>query len=409
MGETDDPHRALKSKDVSERAAAARDLAREGSFDDVPILIELALTDKSPSVRLYTAAAAADVAMRTASAADEAQRRAVLAQIQGSDPGHNPSLLMVLAAIPEAAVVQRLGRILRDPRYDVRIGAATALRRMAVGGGADTDALLGEAFATWLAAGRHPPDAILELVQIVGEAGLSALSEQLSAAAAAGRPHGEAVVEARRRLRQRGELESYAGLWLSHGVDVMQPEPGAVVGWWLVTGAEAIASAGERVPLSLADGGARLGELPVRLVWAPHRGEEGLRVALQVGGRAYWRCTERGLIKSVESLVEQLEVIEGAGVAAAALLSTAEGVIARRLQGRLLWRSGRLAEAEAVLSELAAAKKPRAEVWWMLASVRAELGRPEAALQDVARAIEGAPKKCAWLAEATALRDRLSG
>lgn len=408
MGETDDPHAALKSKDVSERAAAARDLARDGSFDDVSVLVELATSDKSPSVRLYTAAAAADVAMRTAATATEAQRRAVVSAVQGFDPGQNPSLLMVLAAVPEPPVIKRLGRILRDPRYDVRIGAATALRRMAVSGTHDTDALLSEAFGGWLAERRHPPDAILELVQIVGEAGLGSLSEQLSGAVAAGRPHGEAVATARRRLSERREPSSYAGLWISHGVDVMQPEPEAMSDWWLVSGAEAIGAEGVSHALTIGPDGARFGAQRARLVWAPRRGEEGLAIALQLGERAYWRRTERGLIKALEALVDQLEPLPGACAGAAELLATAEGVVARRLRGRLLWRAGQLAQASEVLEALASAKKPRAEVWWWLANVRAGLGEAPAAREAIEQAIAGAPKKSAWLADAAALRDSLA-
>src|SRR3712207_6547865 len=128
MTETPDPREGLKSPDVAVRTAAARELAASGKFADVEVLVELAKTDKSPSVRLSAAAAAADIATR--SEPGPAQRKRLVELFRTFDPGHNPSLLMVLAAVPDAAGVERLGRLLRDPRQDVRNGAITALRRM---------------------------------------------------------------------------------------------------------------------------------------------------------------------------------------------------------------------------------------------------------------------------------------
>ena len=52
MGETEDPRAALGAKDVRTRAAAARDLARQGSWGDLEALVDVALGDKSTSVRL---------------------------------------------------------------------------------------------------------------------------------------------------------------------------------------------------------------------------------------------------------------------------------------------------------------------------------------------------------------------
>ena len=60
MGETEDPRQALSSKDVAIRAAATRDLARCGGWDDVVSLVQHAKEDKSSAVRLYAAASAAD-------------------------------------------------------------------------------------------------------------------------------------------------------------------------------------------------------------------------------------------------------------------------------------------------------------------------------------------------------------
>ena len=62
--ETPDPLAALKSKDISDRAAGCRDLSLTGTVENLEVLAELAASDKSPGVRLNAAAAAADILSR---------------------------------------------------------------------------------------------------------------------------------------------------------------------------------------------------------------------------------------------------------------------------------------------------------------------------------------------------------
>ena len=62
--ETVDPREGLSAKDVTTRTASARELARIGTWDDVPRLVQMATSEKSSAVRLWTAAAAADIAHR---------------------------------------------------------------------------------------------------------------------------------------------------------------------------------------------------------------------------------------------------------------------------------------------------------------------------------------------------------
>src|SRR5262245_47136144 len=100
MGETGDPRAALESDDVAVRAAGVRDLGAQGVLDDALALVDLAIQDRSPSVRLYAAAAAAEIVMR--SSLDPDDQRQILDRLKAFDPGFNPALLMVLAATPDA-------------------------------------------------------------------------------------------------------------------------------------------------------------------------------------------------------------------------------------------------------------------------------------------------------------------
>ena len=409
MAEPTGPHEALKSRDVTVRAAAARDLAKIGDVKDLPVLLDLARSDKSPSVRLYTAASAADVAIRNAASLTEADEEALLAAATGGDPGANPSLLMVLAAVPSAAVLGRLGRILRDPRYDVRAGATTTVRRMALCGGhlrpaGEPQPLepLGEAVASWLSSGRYPADATLELVRVVGEAGLSVPPEILESMVDAGRSHGEAVEEALMRLRHREQTEHWSGLWISWGVDVYQPEPELPTSWLTVEPERhrALDPEGER-PWPP--------EGPVRLVWVPRAEVEGLIPALQWGTRAYWQLEGKELTSAINGVLPTLEPSAGGSALAAGALADTEGVVAKRLRARLLWRANQAAEALPLLNELAEGKKPKGEDLFVLAHVQHALGQSKEASGTIAAAIAAAPKKCAWLEEAHALRDTLAG
>src|SRR5690606_32336998 len=126
--------------------------------------------DASPSVRLYTAAAAADIVCRMRGVNGRArltrqQRELLQTWVKTFDPGINPSLLMLLSAVADQSAVDRLGRMLKDPRNGVRAGAATALRRMSLSVAAADDMLVPMAVDKLLASRKLPADAVLDLVK----------------------------------------------------------------------------------------------------------------------------------------------------------------------------------------------------------------------------------------------------
>lgn len=410
MSETEDPRSALNDADATVRAAAARDLSRSGTPEDLPVLLTAAKTHKSPSTRLCAAAAAADIAVRHARRMSANQQKELVREVVAIDPSKNPSLLMALAAVPSRDVIRRLGRLLRDLRYDVRAGAATALRRLAVVAahqrvGLATD-LEREIAAVW-AGGKHPPDTLLELVRIAGEAGLVGLTEMLTEAA---RSPGmaEAAAEALERLAQRQDPARWTGFWVSQGVDVSQPEPEAPAGWLAIDGSEGVLSSGEPLTLALDATTATLGERPARLVWALRPGAEAPMPAILLDGVAYWLQEERSLVKSVGGYLAEIEAEPTAAAVVATELEKVEGVSAKRLRSRLLWRAGTVGEALQLLTQLTDAAKPKGEDLWLLAHVQHELGQCEAARVAIAKAITLAPRKCDWRDDAESLAERLS-
>jgi hypothetical protein len=382
--ETKDPRAALTSDDVHVRTAAARDLALHGTQDDLPLLVGLAKTDKSPSVRLGAAAAAADVAMRYRTELTAEARAAIDDALKGYDPGKNPSLLLVLAAVTTPKDLERLGRLLRDPRSDVRAAAATALRRLA-----SEAAVTGleDAVRGWLDEGRHTPDAEAELVKLAGEVGWTSLGDALrsrrfrAAAATAAR---DLALE---RLAARTDRASWRGLWVAR-----TPE-GAVDAWFHV-GPEKVAGP-HRISGSweLTGGEATLGTLgPAQRIWLPQG--ETAREGLRVGGRTYWRAHGKELGALVEELSDALESHPRVARALVDELASVEGAPGLRARAVAAWRAGDLDEAwgyvERVLSDKKAGK---GDAQILAARIRHAQGRPALATKLLKACIAAAPKK----------------
>ncbi|MDP6933278.1 MAG: hypothetical protein QGG40_10200, partial [Myxococcota bacterium] len=133
MPETNDPHVALRSKKLSERAAGSRDLGQTGVPDDIPLLVDLARQDRSPGVRLNAAMAAADILSRYRFGSrrkklKKKQRNELLQLFNGIDPGINPGLFSMLACLGVPEAINRLTVGLRDPRMDIRRGAVVGMR-----------------------------------------------------------------------------------------------------------------------------------------------------------------------------------------------------------------------------------------------------------------------------------------
>ena len=402
MARKADSRDVLLAGDVSERAAAARDLVQMGTVDDVATLIERARNDKSPSVRLYAAAAAADLALMVSSTPEH--RQGWVRQVSGIDPSTNPSLLMVLAAVPEAPVITRLGRTLRDPRYDVRAGAATALRRMATAArhvGTALPTRLSDAFRDWIAKGRHPADATLELVRITGEAGLPDLDEAISALDRAGRGHAEAIAEAQGRARQRAEASSYAGLWVAPPSTVMQWQ-------WVDAEYRVFAPGLGGVPLSLEEGRVTVEDQCGRLIWSTRPQSTAPQAAWQRAGITLWQSTPEHVATDVAQVLPELHGQPEVARGVADLLEPVEGVQAKRLRAQLWLHGGDLTRAEELLLKLTDVKRPKGEDLWWLARVRHDRGETATARDAVERALAAAPKKCEWRDEALALQAALS-
>jgi len=410
MSDPVDPVKGLRKGDVKSRAAAARALVEAADWDALEPLVHAAKTDKSPSVRLYAAAAAADIAARHRGAAgqqamSQAQADQVFEWLKGVDPVQNPSLVLLLGALKPTRGLKRLGRILRDPRNIVRTAGAAGLRRMALSGASGTDEAIAEAVGGWMDAGRLAPDMVLELIHLVGECGWSGFESRLQKAAGAGRPHVAATEQALARLAARRDLAGWDGVWASEGRDVLEPGGKGTIEWFLIAESKWLRPVAGAAPgdLTLDGVGARVGGDRVRRVYAPIVGSQEQGEALQVQGFTYWRKTAKELVEEVESMMDGVALIgEGAAVIADWVLEV-DGTLAQRAAALLRWRAGKVAGARELLEQLTAHKRPRNDLFWWLARIQVDDGDAAGARRSLDRYLGKASKKDPYLAEAQAL------
>lgn len=191
--ETSDPHKALAGKSIHDRCAGARDLARYGTHQDIPALVALAQEDRSPAVRLGAAGAAADILSRYRTGPrveqlDTARRRALFDLFKGMDPGVNAGLFSLLACIGLPEGFQRIAAGLRDPRGDVRLGAAIGLLRLCESAAAEGDLGLEAEVVNLLRDPRLKPDAAAEVAWVAARVGYRAARGAIGALSLAGAP-----------------------------------------------------------------------------------------------------------------------------------------------------------------------------------------------------------------------------
>ncbi|MFT4624098.1 MAG: hypothetical protein ACI8PZ_002757 [Myxococcota bacterium] len=391
----------LTSKAVTERAAAVRALGREGGLQDMDRLIDLALGDKSPSVRLYAAAAAVDVACRQRAELTPQSAAAVLERVKRVDPGDNPSLVMLYAAWPDRRSLDRLGRLLRDPRSEVRAAAAMAVRRAALSADAMRDPTLRDAVRAWIDSDRLPPDPVLELLRLVGEAGWTGMESAILKAASAGRPHGAVAEEVAQRLTARDDPADWEGLWVGSGVDALAP-PGDAPSWRVVVAGTVHGPAGSE-PLQ-AGAEATIGGRPARRIFTRRTGRDGDHAGIQVDGATLWRVEGKALVEAAQAHVA---LFTPAGAEALATLLPTDGVLARRVHAQVLLASGDGVGALLSLEGLASAKRAPIETFFHLGCARQHVGDTAGARTALEAFLDKAARRSPHRAEAQAILDAL--
>ena len=405
--ETSDPRKSLAGKSIHDRCAGARDLSRFGTPDDIPALIILAQEDRSPAVRLGAAGAAADILSRYRTGPrrdqlDEARRRALFDLFKGMDPGVNAGLFSLLACIGIGEGFQRISVGLRDPRGDVRLGAAIGLLRLCESAAAEGDATLEAEVVSLLRDPRLKPDAAAEVAWVAARVGFRSARAAIGALNLGGAP-----AELRERaLDLLQDLEQpLRGAFISDGRDAgeVDPHPARPSGFAVFSDAGTLMGDGE-------DGAAWAyldGILPggLRRMFVRRVGDAEPGPTFQLEGRTWTVADEDQILAGAWAIARpdeldwaQLDPSVASPLErhAAAILDPwlpqeAPGDLAR---GLLLARAGDPAGARKALTAAAEAKKKvPAEARYFLGRLLHAAGELDAAREHLQAFLSKAKKK----------------
>lgn len=411
--ETEDPLKALASRSIHDRCAAARDLSLVGTPDHIPPLVAKAAGDKSPAVRLVTAGAIADILSRYRRAPrraelDDDARAALLRSFSVVDPDRNAGLFPMLACLDIPAVFTRIATGLRDPRAGVRVGAAVGLLRLCTSAARHGDAELEASVVALFSDTRLRPDALAEVARVCGACGYTTAVPVLERMDIGG-AHGEFVDDVVGVLRRAGE--PVVGLWASDGRDAGEIDPTPAAGpATLVAGGDVATvyspSSGFAPPVAIDRDGLR--RMHFRRVGAAEPGP-----GLQALGRTWHPADEEAIGALVEAAVDVRALnwaggasLPGAGAIADALLPhLGETAVEDRGAALLLQAAGRAADALQRLEAASGKKKCPPDTWFFLGEARAAAGDAAGAREAWEATIKKTRKKGLW--HVAAARERV--
>ena len=325
--ETPDPIAALDDKSISVRAAACRDLSKSGTVEDLARLAQAAQHDKSPAVRLGTAAAASDILSRLrlppqSDSLDAEGRKAVLELFKRVDPRLNPGVFSVFACLDLEAGLSRVRIGLRDPRGEVRMGAAVGLMRLCTSWARAGDSELRSAVVEMLKDRRLRPDAVAEVARVCMASGITEALPVLERLDVGG-VHQDLVEVAISKLE--AATSRPVGVWMSDGRDAGEIRPVALAAPKLLV----VGDAGAAV---LVDGQWSSLELSASSWRAMHyrrAGSQSPGPTLQVDGTTYYAVEDAELIDAIDT------VLPAERLAFADPVAQAIGHLARSLAERL--------------------------------------------------------------------------
>jgi|GEM_PF-1210525 len=401
--ETANPAAALAAKSIAQRAAGARDLARFGTPADIPLLLEKAAADTSAAVRLGCAGAAADILSRyrlgpAAASLSAEDRAALFERMKGIDPGVNSGLFSLLATVGHPSAAARIRSGLRDPRGDVRVGAAVGLTRLVSSAAALGDLALEADVVGLFDDKRLPPDARAELARVCAAAGYTRALPAIEALELGGNL-GEIAHAAAAALRRAADPAASVGAWSADGRDAgeVSEVPGATAALLL------------RLPdgrcLWSEAGGPLLPreELgPWRLLHLRRAGETTPGPALQASGLTFHPAEETEIISALDRCLdtEHLEWAQPGDRQCqwahqwreieALLPASGPGLRTRALLHRLR------GDVESALADLIAAteaKRPPLDAFLFLGDHHALYGDPPAAREAWEQVVRRARKK----------------
>lgn len=416
--ETEDARLALSGKSIHTRCAGARDLSRRGTIEDIPALIELAQSDRSPAVRLGAAGAVADILSRhrvgpRRAALDEARRRAIFDQFKGIDPASNAGLFSMLACIGIPEGFARIASGLRDPRGDVRLGAAIGLLRLCESTAAAGDAELEQAVVEILRDPRLRPDAAAEVSWVAARVGFLSARPAVQALALSG-AQAELCSKA---LELFASLEQpLSGAFVSDGRDAgeIDPSPVRPPAFAAFGPAGAVMEeGGEEASWTFVDS---LHPRSIRRMRLRRVGEAAPVEAFQMAGRTWYRANEGQIQDAVEAFVGAETLSPRPPVAPGIVEIKAVDILGPLLsadgwgdlhRGLLALKAGNADDALTfALAAVDARKRPQVEARYFAGALLLARGEREAAREHLDAFLRKAKKRDPRRDEAQVMLDR---
>jgi len=390
--ETTDPVEALASKDIAERAAGCRDLSLMGQVEHLELLCGLVGRDRSPGVRLSAAAAAGDILSRcrvgdARKTLTDEQRDVYIAMFSKIDPSLNAGVFPILACLDRPKSFQMIKGGLRDPRRDVRLGAAVGLMRLCISASVAGDSEFEEAVVALLADTRHQPDAISQIARVCAAAGFSGATEFIRHIQLSG-THAEMVMEALGVLD--GGKHPLRGVWYSDGRDAGETSPESPQGPALVVFSDA------GTYLNQGKRWEKVTKWEIsRRMFVRRVGEAEPGPTFQAGGRTFYAGPGDIIDALVGTDAQQLGKSTKASTAVIEALSTLldETSASQRSLALLAIHGGMGDVAKAALEAAIAGTKTPPDCWLLLGDLLWESGdKKEAKLQYAAYAKKGKKK-----------------
>lgn len=399
--ETVDPILELASTQIATRAAAGRDLSLIGKLEHIHALSQVAVGDPSPGVRLTAAAAAADILSRyrlgkAAAKLDQAKRTEITSWFRGVDPSHNPGVFSVFACSDCPAGLAGIVGGLRDPRGDVRLGAAVGLMRLCTSVAVAADADLEATVVGFFSDTRHKPDALAQIARVCAAAGYLSAATPMARLDLSG-TNGDIVNQAITVMDDW--VQPLTGLWYSDGRDAGETNPSPSLGPGLVAfdddGVVLNTGGAWKTRRSYPGKGGR--RMHFRRV-----GAQAAAAAFQGDGRTWYGEVGAGLYAAIDGLVGVIDwpaLVNGAQdadmahLAAIGVSTLPDTSAGHRACAQLFALAADVDHAIEALERALSSKNNSPDTWLMLADAQWAKGEQKSAKANYARFAKKARKK----------------
>jgi hypothetical protein len=319
---------------------------------------------------------------------NDEQRAVFLDLYRKVDPALNAGVFPVFACLDCEGSFQVIAGGLRDPRGDIRLGAAVGLMRHCSSAAVADNEALEEKVVSLLADTRHKSDAIAQITRVCAAVGYRSAVEIIRCLQLTGK-HAEVVHESLGILD--GASHPLSGIWFSDGRDAGETNPDSPKGFALMgfNGREVVQHEGK---------GWKSKRFPkdARRMFIRRPGEADAKPAFQVGGRTFY-C---GLGQAVEAVcrpdwsalvnLPSSKASESAMDLIGSILE--ESAESHRLLAILAADSGQAVVAQAALASAIAGTKTPADCWLFMGDLLWK-SDPSTAKKNYASYVKKAKKK----------------